>query len=71
MKLKELRQIHSFISDLWDFFITNSDGDETGLVQEVEKEYVKTKKIIRDEFFKLHLRNSMQREKSKFNKNKN
>ena len=71
MKLKELRQIHSFISDLWDFFITNSDGDETGLVQEVEKEYVKTKKIIRDEFFKLHLRNSMQREKIKFKKNKN
>lgn len=68
MTLKELRKIDGLIEDLWDFFSTNTDGDESGLMESVAKEYSATRKIIKNEFFKLHMRNSLQRERSKLNK---
>jgi hypothetical protein len=68
MTLKELRDINNILSELWDFFGTNSDGDETGLNEELSVKYGKAQKAISDEFYKIHLRNEKQKVLRKFKK---
>ncbi len=58
MKLTELRKVNDLLIDFWDFFYSNSDSDETGLVEEYSTKYEMVKKIIDNEFYKIHLRNA-------------
>lgn len=65
MKIKELEEVSDLLHEFWDFFTSNSDFDETGLQEELGEKYVKVKKYISDEFFKLHLRNELQKVRRK------
>lgn len=65
MKLKELREVKELLDELWDFFTTNSDGDETGIQKEVGEKYRRCKEHIGNDFYKLHLRNELQKNRRK------
>jgi len=68
MKIKDLRLINDLLLDLWDFFASNSDVDETGLNKEYVPKYEKVNSILSDEFYKLHLRSAKQKLKAEKNK---
>ena len=65
MKLKELREVDLLLRYLWDFFSTNADGDESGLIEDVSEKYRTVNSYIRDEFYKIHLRNAIKRNRRK------
>jgi hypothetical protein len=59
MTLKNLKKVRVLLSEYSDFFDANSDGDETGYVQEINSKHVEVEQILKDESFKLHLRNEL------------
>jgi len=68
MKLKELREVNDILHDLWDFFTSNADGDETGLVEEMSQKYEIVHNIIHKEFESLHKRNAIKKIKLEIKK---
>lgn len=65
MKIKDLQVLKGLLVDYQDFFMHHADGDETGLIEEVETEMIKANKIIEDELYKNHLRNALARGRRK------
>jgi len=58
MKLKDLQTIANTLRNLGDFASTNSDGDESGIAQEMDLDYNKAMQLIDEEKYKIYLRNA-------------
>lgn len=59
MKTKDLIEIKETLVELWDFFTSNSDGDETGLVQGLEDKYSNSLKAVRKELDSNYLKSEV------------
>ena len=58
MTLKELAVLQSTLVELQAFAEGNTDGDESGIYQEMMIEYSVAMKIVKAEQFKIYLRNA-------------
>ena len=65
MTLKELQILHETLIDLMDFVEANSDGDKSGVYDEIALKYSQSITLISKERYKLHLRNALARNKRK------
>ncbi|PWN60013.1 hypothetical protein [Chryseobacterium oncorhynchi] len=59
MKTKDLIDIKETLVELWDFFTSNSDGDETGLLEEIQDKYSNSLKVVRKELDSKYLKSEV------------
>lgn len=65
MNLRDLQIISEALLSLSDFAESNSDGDESGIAEEMAKHYNKAIKIVDHEKYKIYLRNAKAKIKRK------
>jgi hypothetical protein len=58
MKLTELQVIRETLMDLHAFVVANSDGDESGIFEELDNAYSEAQELVKKEIYRLHLRNA-------------
>ena len=61
VRTKDLENISNVLSELWDFFTTHCDADETGLVDSISEQYQKARGDVKQELSKNWLRNEVQK----------
>jgi len=69
MTLKDLKILTDALINLGDFMEANSDGDESGISNEIGEKYNQAMSIIDKERYRLYLRNALAKNKRKL-KNK-
>lgn len=75
MNLKQLKETRDLIEELWDFFTSNCQVDESGLVEEIAPLYDRVKGYISDGRVNIMVRNrvnyAVRKEKEKIKREKN
>lgn len=59
MKLNELIDIKETLVELWDFFTSNTDSDETGLVDGLQSKYTNSLLAVRKELDSKYLKSEV------------
>lgn len=58
MKIKDINKIYDTLNDLYDFMSTNTDSDTSGIREEMTAKVVEAERILKNERYKLYLRNA-------------
>lgn len=65
MTLNDLQAIYVTLLDFSDFVSANSNGEESGISEELDVQYSQAMEIIKQERYKLYLRNAKQKTRRK------
>ena len=65
MRIKDIIKVHNALIDAADFVASNSDGDESGIREELLNEFDLCKKLLQKEKERIYLNNAKQKLKNR------